>query len=239
MTWSGFVRIAAGAAGLLVLGACAETPTSLPLRSLERSGEVAFVCAGTDGVGHDINACPDFESETNPRHLYALVTQTLRGEVAVVDLSAAKKVDIDPSTPGFNFLPVGANPVDIVATPGGVASFVGVAELGREGIFCDPDQLRPSTSAGSDILACLFIAVGAGRNGCGRGSAWPRRWRSCDATTGARELRRGLQCRCSDAWQRSGGDSRVVPSRSSLRKCASRKAEAGRRAARSRRRGDY
>jgi hypothetical protein len=120
--------------GLCALG-CTQEPVTLPLRSLERSGEVSFVCRGADGQGRDINSCPDYDSVDNPRHTLALVTQTLRGEVAVVDLSAGVVVDMDPSTPGFSFLPVGAVPTDIVSTPGGVASFVSVAEPGKEGIF--------------------------------------------------------------------------------------------------------
>lgn len=140
--------------------ACTETPVSLPLRSLERSGEVSFVCATNDGTGHDIDACPDFDSEENRRHLYALVTQTLRGEVAVVDLSAGKVVDLDKATPGFSFLPVGKNPVDIVSTPGGVASFVGVSELGKEGIFAIPTSCaRPPAHDLTAWSACALPAA--------------------------------------------------------------------------------
>ncbi|MBK9000240.1 MAG: hypothetical protein IPM35_31365 [Myxococcales bacterium] len=139
---------------------CTETPVSLPLRSLERSGEVSFVCATPDGVGHDINACPDFDSTENRRHLYALVTQTLRGEVAVVDLSAGKVVDLDSSTPGFSFIPIGENPVDIVSTPGGVASFVGVAEVGKEGIFAIPTSCaRPPAHDLTAWPACALPAA--------------------------------------------------------------------------------
>ncbi|MCE7890837.1 MAG: hypothetical protein DYH12_14270, partial [Sorangiineae bacterium PRO1] len=139
---------------------CTETPVSLPLRSLERSGEVSFVCATSDGVGHDINACPDFDSTENRRHLYALVTQTLRGEVAVVDLSAGKVVDLDSSTPGFSFIPIGENPVDIVSTPGGVASFVGVAEVGKEGIFAIPTSCaRPPAHDLTAWPACALPAA--------------------------------------------------------------------------------
>lgn len=117
---------------------CSETPVSFPLRSLERSGEVSFVCVGPNGEGYDLNACPDFENTENRRHMLALVTQTLRGEVAIVDLSAGKVVDLDRSTPGYGFIPVGGNPVDIVSTPGGVATFVAVAEVQKEGIFAIP-----------------------------------------------------------------------------------------------------
>ncbi len=136
---------------------CTETPVAVPLRSLERSGEVSFVCADQEGVGHDIDACPDFENNENRRHLYALVTQTLRGEVAVVDLSAGKVMDLDPATPGFSFIPVGENPVDIVSTPGGVASFVGVAEVGKEGIFAIPTSCaRPPAH---DLVAWSACAL--------------------------------------------------------------------------------
>ena len=132
-----FERLALLALASTVLGACSQQPVTVPLRSLERSGEVAFVCVDpNDDSGHpgrEINTCPDFANQE--AKFYALVTQTRRGEVAVVDISGGRVVDSDPSTPGFNFLPIGAQPRDIVATPGGAASFVGVAEAGREGIY--------------------------------------------------------------------------------------------------------
>src|SRR6185369_8210750 len=59
------------------------------------------------------------------------------GEVAVVDMStkADSVLDSNPRVPGANFLPIGAQPVDIASTAGSTAAFVGVAEPGREGIF--------------------------------------------------------------------------------------------------------
>jgi hypothetical protein len=74
----------------------------------------------------------------DPGSLYAFVTQTTRGEVAVIDLTLGEVVDLNKSKPGFNFLPVGANPIDIVATPGGTAAFLGSAEANREGIWILP-----------------------------------------------------------------------------------------------------
>lgn len=130
--------VALAGALALALGGCSQTPVTQPLRSLERSGNVSFVCVGPDGQGRDINDCPDYAAGAN--RLLALVTQTLRGEVAVVDLTAGNVVDVDPSTPGYNFLPVGANPVGIVSTPGGMATFVGVAEAGKEGIYALPSS---------------------------------------------------------------------------------------------------
>jgi aryl-alcohol dehydrogenase-like predicted oxidoreductase len=42
-------------------------------------------------------------------HLYALVTQSVRGEIAVVDLTAQKVVDQNKENPGINFLDTAQN----------------------------------------------------------------------------------------------------------------------------------
>ncbi|MBX3182205.1 MAG: hypothetical protein KIT72_09875 [Polyangiaceae bacterium] len=134
--------------------ACQDAPVSLPLRSLERSGEVAFVCvnrAGGAPEGRSIDDCPDFDETDDGgelNQLLALVTQTARGEVAVVNLSSGRVEDIDPGSPGFNFLPVGAQPTGIAATPGGHATFVGAGELGREAIFALPSSCITRPQAG-------------------------------------------------------------------------------------------
>src|SRR4051812_17940372 len=91
--------------------------------------------AGSAGAGGSGGA--GGSSASSP-HLYALVTQTFRGEVAVVDLPTIggdSVIDQAPAVPGPNSLPLGAQPIGIVPPPGGTASFVTVAEVGREGIF--------------------------------------------------------------------------------------------------------
>lgn len=121
--------------------ACQETQTPAPIRSLQQSGELSLVCRGPDGRGRELSRCPDYENSDTPtlrNRLLALLTQNATGEVATVDLSAGLVVDVDPATPGLNFLRIGARPVDIATTPGGEATFVGVAELGKEGIFALP-----------------------------------------------------------------------------------------------------
>ncbi|MBM3679204.1 MAG: hypothetical protein FJW96_15225, partial [Actinobacteria bacterium] len=111
------------------------------LRSLESSGEVSFVCLGRDGSPRDVAACPDVDPvDGEARELFALLTQPFRGEVAVVSLTGGRVVDAEPSIPGYGFLPVGADPVSLASTPGSTASFVGVAEVGREGIFALPSS---------------------------------------------------------------------------------------------------
>ncbi len=131
-------------ATLVVLAACSETSLTQSHRSLERSGAVAFVCLSTaaeSDPGRSIHECPDFDYRDGDHQLYALVTQTLRGEVAVIDLDWGAVLDADPLVPGQSFLPVGQNPVDIVATPGGTASFVAVAGgPNRNGIFAIPSS---------------------------------------------------------------------------------------------------
>lgn len=118
--------------------ACGPTKRSIPLRSLEGSGRASFICWGADDAPRNIEDCPDkipYELDHENRHWISLVTQTTRGEVAVVDLTDGTVLDEEPTVPGYNFLPVGESPVSIVSTPGSVASFVAVAEVGKEGIF--------------------------------------------------------------------------------------------------------
>ncbi len=163
------------------LPGCAQRPTQAPLRSLDRSGRVAILCAGsptffdtTRNSGLPVDGCDattyndifdlvrvdDAGQNVNAPHVYALVTQQTRGELAVVDLSVEPSItqsilDADLSTPGLNFLPVGAQPVDVVASGGGAGAFVASAEPGRPGIYALPTselrgpalQLEPTPTA--------------------------------------------------------------------------------------------
>ena len=168
------VLLAAGLVGLAIAPVqtgCATQTTSVSTRALERSGRASFVCMGDRNLGAaailpitECNAATVLHITNYTRtdidggvvksepHLYALVTQTTRGEVAVIDTTAMNNsvLDQDPNVPGANFLPIGAQPVDIVSTPGGTATFVGVAEIGREGLFALPSsRIRPSNTDGS------------------------------------------------------------------------------------------
>src|SRR5262249_24508308 len=51
--------------------------------------------------------------------------------------------DADPTVPGYNFLPVGSLPTDIVSTPGGNATFVAIGDPLRPGIFAIPSARLP------------------------------------------------------------------------------------------------
>jgi hypothetical protein len=184
------VLLVPGAGLLAASGGCNTQPIDQSLRALEESGRISFVCLGDPEQGSPVlplakcrnaraaNAC-DFGSAddggggagggdtgaTGTPHLYGLVTQTFRGEVAVLDFTTQANdriVDQDPGVPGPSFLPVGGQPVGIVSTPGSTATFVTVAEVGREGIFAipstrllrerkDPDNSNTCTGVWEDM----------------------------------------------------------------------------------------
>jgi len=166
--------MAAGCGGALAQlgGGCAQTPTLVPVRSLASSGKASFVCLAAPGsvpLELPLGNCTSqqfgsqceyyYEDDAGDLdagsgllpHLYGLVTQTLTGEVAVVDTSAVSGpvLDENPSEPGANFLHVGAQPTGIVSTPAGVATFVGSADINHAGIYAIPSALiRPSSASG-------------------------------------------------------------------------------------------
>jgi hypothetical protein len=139
------------AACSVVLGSCSQTPVTVNLHALQASGQATFVCRGDDtpAAGHKLDECPD-RSTSPTRRLFALVTQTATNEIAVIDLAAQSIVDIDPSTPGYSFLRVGARPGSIVTSPGGAASFVGVTGLGKNGIFALPSTCLTAPQKSTD-----------------------------------------------------------------------------------------
>jgi len=156
--------------------ACGQDNATAALRALGVTGETSAICLERDAdgaftIGRDRADCPDYQTPRGApgeRHLHLLVTQPISGEVALVDLGTSigeAVIDFEPSQPGYSFMPVGADPGAIVSTPGGMASFVGVAETGREGIFGLPSTCigsRPESSPLRDIRtwpACRLPAA--------------------------------------------------------------------------------
>jgi hypothetical protein len=110
---------------------------------LSGSEDAVFLCRDEAGVGHPYSDCPDRDStdDTNAAKklsVFALVSQTVTDEVAVVNVTEGAVVDVDPARPGFGFLRVGGRPISMAATPGGRATFVATADVGRNGIFALP-----------------------------------------------------------------------------------------------------
>lgn len=131
---------------------CSEAEVVSELRSLQGSEDAVFLCRDADGVGHPFSECPDRDATddadaSKDLSIFALVSQTLTNELAVVDVSRGEVVDVDPSTPGFGFLRVGGRPVSMVSSPGGTASFVATAEVGHNGIFALPTECVTAPSS--------------------------------------------------------------------------------------------
>lgn len=138
----------------LVLFACSQTPTSVPVRTFERAQRMDVAClqlfdskagfAPIEPRGRPQDECVPVATDVNgggfEKQLFALVTQTTRGEIAVVDLSAGGLVDQSRATPGINFLPVGALPTDVATTPDGKMAFVGSAETNKAAIYGIPTR---------------------------------------------------------------------------------------------------
>lgn len=145
--------------GLVVLLACAmfacsQTPTTVPVRTFERAQRVDTVCLQVyDDLGNalaeplplPLDRCSPVSVGADeifyPNQLFAVVTQSTRGEVAVVNVTASRLVDQKRTIPGVNFLTVGALPTDVASTPDGAMVFVGAAEVNKPAIYGLPTRL--------------------------------------------------------------------------------------------------
>lgn len=146
--------LALGAAGLSGLSAsCSQTPPNNPVRTFERPEQLDVVCMKVRDRDEGsyvppqpapLSECTALSAEDaittgagelRAYHLYALVTQTSRGEVAVADLTGGYVVDHDRVSPSINFLTVGSLPRDIAATPDGELAFVTSAEPNKAALY--------------------------------------------------------------------------------------------------------
>jgi hypothetical protein len=125
---------------LLAVSACGKEPAVVPVRNLERPSDMAFVCmreveaAGvTQLSGRPMVDCqPHLFDESVDERLedidfkkarktgtFGLVTNTSRGELGVIDMDLGRLVDLDPSQPGYNMVPLGSFPEVIAASQDG------------------------------------------------------------------------------------------------------------------------
>jgi hypothetical protein len=130
-------KIALG--GLVVLavagGACSQQPVPLPTLNLERPTDMVMTCMGlftTPGTaapaqpaaGRPMNVChPPGQNDPIPvdvtHRTFAFVTNSSRGELSAIDMDSSKLVDLDPSNPGTNSVPLGVLPEQISASGDG------------------------------------------------------------------------------------------------------------------------
>jgi hypothetical protein len=183
MTWTKWACLGVAAAAVsLAVGvgsaSCAQTPTTVPIRTFELAQRVDVVCMQVnDPVTGIVLPTPVPVQEDNcapvaaginggplPFHLFAAVTQLARGELAIVDLTAGYVVDQDRTTPGIQFIPVGAIPTDVtVMAPDPQMTFVSSADPNKPAIYGIPnvrllgDTLSPQLPlAITDLLSCAL-----------------------------------------------------------------------------------
>jgi DNA-binding beta-propeller fold protein YncE len=107
--------------------ACSQDLIQTPTRNLDRPTDVAFVCMSRSDAGvptpvAGAQCATDADAGLPSATLYGFVTNTARGEVALVDLSpdtTVHLVDLDPRHPGYGFVPVGKLPSRIAASSDG------------------------------------------------------------------------------------------------------------------------
>jgi hypothetical protein len=181
----GTAAAAALAASALASSSCSTAPQNVPVRTFERAQKVDVAClqvlvTNLDGTTTAIapqalkrSECAPVPSGVNgatlPNHLFALVTQTTRGELAVVDLTAGNVVDVDRATPGTNFIPVGANPTDVVVAPDGKMAFVSAAEPDKPAIYGIPTTAPPGSPSSPSSPTLLGDSQGVDSQGVSTG----------------------------------------------------------------------
>ncbi|MFH2007476.1 MAG: hypothetical protein ABI333_12900 [bacterium] len=117
-------------ASVLALGGCSEDEVITPTRYLERPNAVDFFCVGPmteDGTaisGLPAHACYEETAGYERRLLFGLVTNSARSEVAMVDITDGRLVDLADQNPGYGFVPVGESPVALRITEDGCAGYV-------------------------------------------------------------------------------------------------------------------
>ena len=184
MTRTRLLMLGLGAAALFtgigaVSASCSQTPTNIPVRTFELAQRMDVVCIQVnDQSGNPIQGQPVPQVESQcapvavngngtvlPFHLFAAVTQLGRGELAMVDLTAGNVVDEDRSTPGINFIPVGAVPTDVAVSPDAQMTFVSSADPNKPAIYGIPNNRILGDSSGTppkpplqltDLLPCAL-----------------------------------------------------------------------------------
>lgn len=150
---------------------CADQTPPPPEPSFERPGDVAFVCLRTDGERHvperfDANdpdsPCANRRDRSDAYAMHALVTQTTRGEVAVVNLETGRVRDSRRDVPGYTFVPVGEFPSAIIVPPNH-PEVVYVANFGSRDIYALSTSTMIDLNAGeSAVLQVVPVRVPMG-----------------------------------------------------------------------------
>ena len=100
---------------------CGSQAQPLNPASFLRPERVAFACVRTDKAGEQVpvplEQCSPCTGHTREHSMFALVTQTTRGEIAAADLSTGRVIDTQSTIPGATFVAVGDAPSAVVVPP--------------------------------------------------------------------------------------------------------------------------
>ncbi len=110
-----------------------------------RANELAITVPA--GYGLPIDYVPPLGPANFIPFLVALVPQSARGELALVDAAPGKLVDLDPYTPGFGFLPVGKLPEHVRASKDGCWAVTANSDS------CDLSRIDVSTVIHSSLIS--------------------------------------------------------------------------------------
>lgn len=168
---------------LLALAGCGEVTSPRQTISFERPDSIDFVCLHVEvgsATGLPDSACDpdedDCTAEEDPAvdacrdpqaRLHALVAQSTRGELGVVDLVTDQILDVDDVVPGYTSHAVGALPVGVTVSTDGTT--VWVASAAEENVLVlsssalrDASLDDPQTFSLSDAPADMVLARVAG-----------------------------------------------------------------------------
>jgi hypothetical protein len=145
------IEVLAVSVGLSALGGCEDKPADITISQFDRPQNVAMICYDDQ----EIKALPlgccrkratlndrDCQTTFTEAKLYAFVTQTTPGEVAVVDVEEQKIVDQERQIPYNSFIPVGGQPNDIAATEDGRRVYTANFETGDVSVIHVVDEER-------------------------------------------------------------------------------------------------
>jgi len=156
-------------AALLTAVGCEDDIPDEDIAQFNRPADLALVCFDEEDGPLPLARCTN--SERTDAQVYAFVTQTEYGEVAIVDLEDYKVVDQEDRIPFNSFIPVGGQPSDIAAAHNGTRVYTVNFETRDMSVIDVEERLaRPSLTPAASVdlgapAARIVIASDAGISG--------------------------------------------------------------------------
>ncbi|MBN2724774.1 MAG: hypothetical protein JXR95_11945 [Deltaproteobacteria bacterium] len=97
----------------VVFAGCSDDATETPDRQLDSPRKIIYFCTTQNESGESQYLSPS-ECDSDDTTKYAVVLACSKGELALVNLSSEKFIDLDIYQPGYNFIPVGKEAVDMI-----------------------------------------------------------------------------------------------------------------------------